>query len=105
MIEVVVMLSFFVYLLRLKNIIALAPFHQACLNWPSELEQGNILKDITYLELIPIALSVYLWGNQWHGKTILFHSDNQSVEPLETPPALSEKRFNTELETHKSSKI
>jgi hypothetical protein len=26
--EVVVMLSFFVYLLRLKNIIALAPFHQ-----------------------------------------------------------------------------
>jgi hypothetical protein len=33
----------------------------ACLNWPSEWEQGNILKDITYLELIPIALSVYLW--------------------------------------------
>jgi hypothetical protein len=28
MTEVVVMLSFFVYLLRLKNIIALAPFHQ-----------------------------------------------------------------------------
>jgi hypothetical protein len=48
----------------------------ACLNWPSELEQRNILKDITYLELIPIALSVYLWGNQWH-----------------------------ELETHESSKI
>ena len=22
----------------------------ACLNWPSEWEQGNILKDITYLE-------------------------------------------------------
>jgi hypothetical protein len=37
-----------------------------------EWEQGNILKDITYLELIPIALSVYLWGNQWHGKKILF---------------------------------
>ena len=44
------------------------------LNWPSEWEHGNILKDITYLELIPIALSVYLWGNQWHGKKILFHS-------------------------------
>jgi hypothetical protein len=28
MTEVVVMLSFFAYLLRLKNIIALAPFHQ-----------------------------------------------------------------------------
>jgi hypothetical protein len=51
----------------------------ACLNWPSEWEQGNILKDITYLELIPIALSVYLWGNQWHGKKILFRSNNQSV--------------------------
>jgi hypothetical protein len=22
---------------------------------------------------------VYLWGNQWHRKKILFHSDNQSV--------------------------
>jgi hypothetical protein len=32
----------------------------ARLNWPSEWEQGNILKDITYLELIPIALSVYI---------------------------------------------
>jgi hypothetical protein len=29
----------------------------ACLNWPSEWEQGNILKDITYLVLIPIALA------------------------------------------------
>ena len=38
----------------------------ACLNWPSEWEQGNILKDITYLELRPIVLSVYLSGNQWH---------------------------------------
>jgi hypothetical protein len=51
----------------------------ACLNWHYEWEHGNILKDITYLESIPIVLSVYLWGNQWHGKTILFHSDNQSV--------------------------
>ena len=48
-------------------------------NGLSEWEQGNILKDITYLELIPIGLSMYLWGNQWHGKKILFHSDNQSV--------------------------
>ena len=29
--------------------------------------------------MIPIALSIYLWGNQWHGKKILFHSDNQAV--------------------------
>ena len=50
-----------------------------CLNLTSEWEHGNILKDFIYLELIPIALSVNPWGNQWHGKTILFHSDNQSV--------------------------
>ena len=49
------------------------------LAWPSEFEENNTLRDITYLEMIPIALSVYLWGNQWHGKQILFHSDKQSV--------------------------
>jgi hypothetical protein len=32
------------------------------LNWPSEWEQENILKDITYLELRPIVLSVVFIG-------------------------------------------
>ena len=34
----------------------------ACLNWPSEWEQENILKDIAYLELRPIVLSVVFIG-------------------------------------------
>jgi hypothetical protein len=35
----------------------------AFLKWPEEWSGTDILKGITYLEMIPIALSVYLWGN------------------------------------------
>ena len=53
------------------------------------------MKEITYLELIHIALLVYLWGNQWHGKTILFHSDNQSVVEILNSCTLRSKRVMT----------
>ena len=48
------------------------------LQWPREWN-GYVLKDITYLEMVPIALSIYLWGNLFHKKKIVFNSDNQSV--------------------------
>ena len=31
------------------------------LQWPSEWYHADILKDITFLDMIPIALSVFLW--------------------------------------------
>ena len=49
------------------------------LQWPRSWAGSEILKDITYLEMVPIALSVYLWGNLFHKKKIVFNSDNQSV--------------------------
>jgi hypothetical protein len=38
----------------------------------------DILKDITFLEMIPIALSVFLWG-VFKRKKIAFHVDNLAV--------------------------
>ena len=49
------------------------------LNWPKEWENSEILKDITYLEIIPIALAVMLWGEMFHKKKINFHVDNLAV--------------------------
>lgn len=48
------------------------------LGWPSWFST-EILKDITYLEMVPIALSVYIWGNLFNKKKILIHSDNMGV--------------------------
>ena len=49
----------------------------AFLKWPVEWSGTEVLRDISYLEMIPIALSVYLFGNQF--QKILFNSDNNAV--------------------------
>lgn len=49
------------------------------LQWPVEWYQSDILKDITFLEMIPIALSVFLWDRVFKRKKIAFHVDNLAV--------------------------
>ena len=49
------------------------------LQWPVEWYHADILKDITFLEMIPIALSVFLWDRVFKRKKIAFHVDNLAV--------------------------
>lgn len=49
------------------------------LPWPSRWNCSEIMRDMTYLELVPIALAIYLWGDQFSNKKILFYSDNAAV--------------------------
>jgi hypothetical protein len=51
------------------------------LHWPKEWENTDILKDMTYLEIIPIALAIYLWNAELFKKKkkVLFHVDNMTV--------------------------
>lgn len=49
------------------------------LQWPLYWRQTGITRDITFLEIIPIALSVFLWYDRFKGKTIVFHIDNLAV--------------------------
>ena len=42
------------------------------LQWPESWQGGSIAT----LELIPIVIAAALWGPQWHGQMVLFHSDN-----------------------------
>lgn len=41
--------------------------------------KDEIFRDITYLELIPIALAIFLWESEFENKKLLFHCDNAAV--------------------------
>ena len=47
--------------------------------WPTEWQESGLTGDITVLELFPILVSLYLWGNELRNKKILFHCDNAAV--------------------------
>ena len=51
----------------------------AYLKWPKEWSGTDILRDMTYLEIIPIALAIFLWFDRFQLKNILFYSDNLVV--------------------------
>ena len=39
----------------------------------------QILRDITFLELVPIVLAFYIWGKMLNGKKIILFVDNVSL--------------------------
>ena len=43
--------------------------------WPPQLQD----RSIQWKELYPIAIACLIWGQQWSGKKLLFHCDNQAV--------------------------
>ena len=43
--------------------------------WPPQLQD----RSIQWKELYPIAIACLIWGQQWSGKKLLFHCDNQTV--------------------------
>ena len=45
--------------------------------WPEPLQVGPL--DITFMELFPIVLSLYLWGHLFSNKKVFFHCDNEAV--------------------------
>jgi hypothetical protein len=51
----------------------------AYLKWPKEWSGTDILRDMTYLEIIPIALAIFLWFDRFQLQNILFYSDNLAV--------------------------
>lgn len=51
----------------------------AYLKWPSSWAHSDILKDITFLELIPIALAIFLWKERFRCMRLKFACDNMAL--------------------------
>ena len=42
-------------------------------------ELGRLLKDITFLEFVPIVLSMTIWGSRLQNKKVEFYIDNRAL--------------------------
>ena len=49
------------------------------LQWPSFWAESGAMKDITFLEFVPIVLSMAIWGTQLQNKKIVFNIDNNAL--------------------------
>ena len=50
-----------------------------CGAWPLYWFDLGITEDITVLELFPILMSLYIWGNDLRSKKVMFRTDNMAV--------------------------
>ena len=51
----------------------------ACAKWPDDWHAAGYTDDITVLELFPIMVALFIWGEQLRNKKICFRSDNEAV--------------------------
>lgn len=47
--------------------------------WPESWANEAVLRDLTFLELVPIVMAFFAWGDRFVGKKILLHTDNLSL--------------------------
>ena len=53
-----------------------------CEKWPDEWQKKGYTSDITVLELFPIVVAIFTWGEELRNKKICFRSDNMSVSHI-----------------------
>lgn len=51
----------------------------AFMRWPAQWEGTEVIRDITFLELVPIAMAFSIWGTKLAGKRVILHTDNQAL--------------------------
>ena len=47
--------------------------------WPLSWHNQPLMKDITFLELVPITLSFFIWGESLRSKKIVLYTDNKAL--------------------------
>ncbi|XP_033738793.1 uncharacterized protein LOC117326238 isoform X1 [Pecten maximus] len=47
--------------------------------WPSHWAYSVVIRDITFLELVPIALAICVWADSLKNKKVIFHCDNLAL--------------------------
>ena len=52
--------------------------HWAVLKWPSTWD-ASVRRDITFLEMVPILMAIWVWSNYFTAKKLLIHTDNMAL--------------------------
>ena len=65
--------------------------HCVQLQWPNHWKGSDILGDITFLELVSIVLSFFIWGEEFKNK-ILLRVDNQALVSIVNKRTSKSKR-------------
>lgn len=47
--------------------------------WPKQWQDISLTRNITFLELFPVVVALYIWGHVLENKRLLFHVDNEAV--------------------------
>lgn len=67
--------------------------HWVQYRWPSSWENTEMLRDITFLELVPIVLSLIIWSPEFKDKKILLYIDNQAFVSIINKRTSKSKRI------------
>jgi hypothetical protein len=60
--------------------------------WPHNWVDLGILKDITFLEFVPIVLSMAIWGSRLQNKKVKFYIDNRALVDIINTQTSKSKR-------------
>ena len=66
--------------------------HWTFFQWPENWGKPEIMLDITFLELVPILLSIFLFKDELCNKQILFHTDNKALVAILNKKSSRSKR-------------
>lgn len=53
--------------------------HWAHFTWPIGIKNSPLIRNLAYLEMVPVLLAVYLWGNLLKNKRIILQIDNLAL--------------------------
>lgn len=48
-------------------------------SWPKSWKNLHFMKNLSFLELVPVVLTMYLWADKLANRNILFHIDNLAL--------------------------
>lgn len=51
----------------------------AFISWPSDWAHSEVIRDITFLELVPVVMALFIWGDELKNRKIVLHIDNEAL--------------------------
>lgn len=51
----------------------------AQLRWPDSWRNSHLMKNMSFLEMVPLVLAMFLWATSLENKKILFYIDNTAL--------------------------